>query len=137
MIRLRSPAAVLLPALALFALAACAATATGTRGGATGPADGDRFSLAPGATVTLPGEGTLRYARLVDDSRCMPDVQCVWAGDAEVAFEWRPAHGGTDAFSLHTGQGDKSHRIGRHLLVLAGLERGVAPEAQLTLEAAP
>jgi hypothetical protein len=137
MTRLRSLAAVLLPALMAFALAACAATATGTHGGATGPADGDRFSLAPGAMVTLPGEGTLRYARLVDDSRCMPDVQCVWAGDAEVAFEWRPTRGGTDAFSLHTGKGDKSHRIGSHLLVLAGLERGVAPEAQLTLEAAP
>ncbi len=137
MTRLRSLAAIPLLALALLALAACAATATGTRDGARGPADGDTFGMVPGATVTLPGEGTLRYASLVDDSRCKPDVQCIWAGDAEVAFEWRPAGGAVDAFSLHTGKGDKSHSVGRHVLTLVDLARGDAPEAQLKLEAAP
>ena len=119
-----------------LALGACAATTAGTRGG-TGPADGDTFSMVPGATVALPGEGALRYVRVVNDSRCLPDVQCIWAGDAEVAFEWRPAQGAVDAFSLHTGKGDESHAIGRHVLVLVGLARGDAPEAQLKLEAAP
>ena len=137
MTRLRSLAASMLPALTLFALAACAATATGTRGGATGPADGDTFGMVPGATVSLPGEGTLHYARLVADSRCMPDVQCIWAGDAEVAFEWRPAGSAVDAFSLHTHKGDKSHRIGRHVVSLVELARGDAPEARLELGAAP
>ena len=59
----------------------------------------------------------------------------MWAGDAEVAFEWRPAAGAADAFRLHTGKGDKSHPVGRHVLVLTGLERGPAPEAHLKLEA--
>lgn len=137
MTRLRSLAAIAPTALALLALAACAATATGTRGAAAGPADGDTFGMVPGATVTLPGEGTLRYASLVNDSRCQPDVQCIWAGDAEVAFEWRPSGSAVDAFSLHTGQGDKSHPVGRHVVTLVSLARGDAPEAQLKLEAAP
>ena len=136
MTRLRSLAAFPLPALALLALAACVSTAPGTAG-SPGPADGDTFGMVPGTTVPLPGEGTLRYAGLVDDSRCQPDVQCIWAGDAEVAFEWRPAGGAVDAFSLHTTKGDKSHRIGRHVVSLVELARGDAPEARLKLEAAP
>ena len=136
MVRFRSPIVVsaLVPALAL---AACSTTAGGTRAGAAGPADGDPFAMAPGATVALPGEGSLRYVRVVNDSRCLPDVQCIWAGDAEVAFAWRPAAGAVDDFSLHTGKGDRSHRIGRHVVSLVALARGDAPEATLALEAAP
>lgn len=119
-------------------LGACAADATGVRGGGPRLSDGDDFTMRPGTSVSLPGEGKLRYLRVANDSRCMPDVQCIWAGDAEVAFEWHPVGGGTEAFSLHTGKGDRQHAIGRHLLVLAGLGRGAAPEAQLRLqEAAP
>jgi len=127
----------LLVVCSLLALAACSAAGTGTRAPAPGPSDGDTFRMAPGAAVTLAGEGTPRYERLVNDSRCLPDVQCVWAGDAEVAFAWRPVSGAADLFSLHTGQGEKSHRIGAHTLVLVGLARGDAPEAELRLEAAP
>ncbi|MGN6112591.1 MAG: hypothetical protein ACTHOC_06235 [Luteimonas sp.] len=136
MTRLRSLATIASTAVALIALAACA-TVTGSQGGRPGPSDGDTFTMVPGDTVSLPGEGALRYARVANDSRCLPDVQCIWAGDAEVAFEWRPDGGAMDAFSLHTGQGDKSHRIGRHLLTLVALARGDAPEAQLRLDAAP
>jgi hypothetical protein len=122
-------------AIPVLVLAACSAAATGVRNGGPRLSDGDSFRMRPGTSVSVPGEGTLRYVGVANDSRCMPDVQCVWAGDAEVAFEWRPDGGGTDAFSLHTGKGDKSHPIGSHVLVLAGLERGSAPVAQLTLEA--
>jgi hypothetical protein len=141
MTRLRGLAAFPLPALALttlalLALAACASTSAGTAG-RPGPADGDTFGMVPGAMVSLPGEGTLRYASLVNDSRCQPGVQCIWAGDAEIAFEWRPSGGAVDAFGLHTTKGDKSHRIGRHVVSLVALARGDAPEARLKLEAAP
>jgi hypothetical protein len=137
MTRLRSLAAIPPAAFALFALAACAAAATGTRAASPGPSDGDTFAMVPGATVPLSGEGTLRYVAVANDSRCLPDVQCIWAGDAEVAFEWRPDGAAMDAFSLHTGKGDKSHRVGRHVLALVALARGDAPEAQLSLAAAP
>lgn len=132
MVRLRSIAAA-----PLLVLAACAATATGTRGDAPSVADGDSFEMRPGTEVSLPGEGALRYLRIASDSRCPPDVQCIWAGDAEVAFEWRPSAGAADAFSLHTGKGDRSHPVGRHVLTLVTLARGDAAAAQLKLEAAP
>jgi hypothetical protein len=123
-------------AIPLLLLAACSAAATGVRVGGPRLSDGDSFRMRPGTSVTVPGEGTLVYVKVVGDSRCKPDVQCVWAGDAEVAFEWRPTGGKADAFSLHTGKGDKSHRVGRHVLALVALARGDAPEAQLSLAAA-
>jgi hypothetical protein len=132
MSRLRSLAA--LPVLVL-GLAACTAAATGARADAPRVSEGDSFTMLPGTAVSVSGDGTLRYLRVVNDSRCKPDVQCVWAGDAEVAFEWTPSAGAADAFNLHTGKGDKSHAIGRHVLVLAGLGREPAFEAQLKLEA--
>lgn len=122
-------------AIPVLVLAACSAAATGVRIGGPRLSDGDNFRMDPGTSVSVTGEGTLHYLKVANDSRCKPDVQCVWAGDAEVAFEWRPDNGTADAFSLHTGKGDKSHPIGSHVLVLEGLERGGAPAAHLTLEA--
>lgn len=122
-------------AIPVLVLAACSAAATGVRNGGPRLSDGDNFRMRPGTSVSVPGEGTLRYLSVANDSRCKPDVQCVWAGDAEVAFEWRPQDGDADAFSLHTDKDDKSHAIGRHLLVLTGLGRGNAPAAELRLEA--
>jgi hypothetical protein len=128
-----------LAALPLLALAGCATPGAGAGPGGAGPADGATFTLLPGTRVSWPGEGELRYVRVVTDSRCQPGVQCIWAGDAEVAFEWRPSPPGAaaDAFSLHTTKGDSSHRIGRHLVTLVELARGDAPEARMLLEAAP
>lgn len=98
-------------------------------------ADGETFTLASGENVALSGHGTLRYMRLVKDSRCRPDVQCVWAGDAEVAFEWTVAGGQPEAFSLHTGLGDRSKDLGDSRLTLVELARGENPDAQLRIEA--
>jgi hypothetical protein len=69
---------------AIIALAGCATA-------------GDRLlepdrmlALTPGEHVGLPDGATLRYAGVRTDSRCPPAVQCVWAGEAEVAFEFTP-----------------------------------------------
>src|SRR5690606_12852426 len=88
-------------AAALLAMAGCNSVASGSRDApATGRAasvatiaDGSTFHMRPGQSVRLADGSTLRYERLANDSRCMPDVQCVWAGDAEVAFTWKPANG--------------------------------------------
>jgi hypothetical protein len=132
----------ILLAASTLLLAACAVDATGVRAGGPRLSDGDSFRMLPGTSVTLPGEGVLRYASVVNDSRCKPGVQCIWAGDAELAFEWRPTSGVADAFRLHTGklpatgQENREHRIGNHVLTLEGLGWGDAPEAQLKLDAA-
>lgn len=126
-----------------LALAACSSVASdgagkGSGSGSDAIADGSTFSMRPGQAVTLADRSVLRYVRLVNDSRCMPDVQCVWAGNAELAFEWRSGAGGAEAFSLHTGKspagdGAKQHALGERTLTLVSVARSAAPEAELRI----
>ena len=130
-----------LPALLLPALCACSAIAVPPAPQSRAATEtGDRtttVSLRPGEQAVLAG-GRLRYLRLVNDSRCAPDVQCVWAGDAEIALEWTPAGGPPRTFSLHTGVEPRWQALddGRSLRLLE-LARGPAPDARLALEAPP
>ena len=39
--------------------------------------------------------------RLVNDSRCPPNVQCVWAGNAVIALNWVPGSGASRDLQLH------------------------------------
>jgi hypothetical protein len=49
---------------------------------------GETFDLAAGDPVRVEGgESTLTFARVVEDSRCPPEVNCVWAGRAVVEVE--------------------------------------------------
>ena len=59
-------------------------------------------ALKPGQTALLTNQGSLRYVRLVTDSRCAPDVQCIWAGDAVIALHWMPASGKSTDLELHS-----------------------------------
>lgn len=78
-------------------LAACAVpTNVGIRA-----ADGATVALKPGQTASLANGGALRYVRLVNDSRCPADVQCIWAGDAVIALHWVPATGAERDLELH------------------------------------
>ena len=63
-------------------------------------ADGGTVALLPGESASLP-DGLLRYVRLVSDSCCPPDVQCVWAGDAVIELQWIPTRGAPRALNLH------------------------------------
>lgn len=125
---LRSRSLLLFPALL-----ACACS-TPPAGNATRTvADGESFVLDAGQSVTLAAGGTLRYLRLATDSRCPPEVQCIWAGDAEVQFAWTPAGAATQTFSLHTGTEPRSHALGGATLELRSLARGANPPATLAL----
>ena len=126
----------LLPALLPLSLAACAAGAAGAPGSAAPTADGTPFTLQPGQSAVLADASRLRYVRLANDSRCAPDVQCVWAGDAVVVFEWSPAFGTPQAFELHTGIEPRARRIGARTLVLQSLAQGAQPAATLQVDAA-
>lgn len=92
---------------------------------------GERAALADGSHLT--------YLQLVNDSRCPPDVRCVWAGDAEIRLRWQPNRGAAREMTLHTsplqGRGEKSADVGSHRITLQSLARGIAPKA--TLEIAP
>ena len=87
---------------------------------------GREFDIKVGRVVTLDG-GRLRVrlVRVAADSRCPVDVDCVWAGNAELVFEvgargWRGKQTlrlNTNASPERPGEG----RYGRHTLKLVGL----------------
>jgi hypothetical protein len=87
---------------------------------------GSEFKLGAGRSATLDG-GSLRvrFARVASDSRCPVDVNCVWAGNAEILVEvggrgWR----GRRTLRLDTdarARGASEVRYGRYTLRLVGL----------------
>ncbi|MFS8063552.1 MAG: hypothetical protein ACMG5Z_03090 [Luteimonas sp.] len=91
--------------------------------------------MRPAESVTFADHSQLRYVRLVADSRCPPDVQCIRAGDAEIALQWTPATGITQDFSLKTPpEQPYSRDLGALRLTLLSLDRGEAPQAQFRIE---
>lgn len=80
----------LLPPFACIALAACAAPAA-PRPAVVTLARGASAELAPGLILTF---------EAVDDSRCPPGVQCVWAGRLIYRFSIRRAGEPAAPFTL-------------------------------------
>lgn len=129
-------------AFLLSLLAGCAATpgsddATASEGAAV--SNEGRFQLGLGESKRLADRSTLSYTGLIDDSRCPPNVQCVWEGNAEIALQWRAPGKGTQDIRLHTSPrgGSQSTTIGGQVLTLVSLERGIAPKATLELSRSP
>lgn len=123
-----------LACLPVLLAAGCAALPNG----ATPAADGSTVDLGLGQSTLLADNSLLTYTRLVNDSRCAPDVQCVWEGDAEIALQWRPTGGGMQDLRLHTSAkgGATSARAGSRTITLVALERGIAPRASLRIDRA-
>jgi hypothetical protein len=87
---------------------------------------GREFKVKVGGVVTLDGGGLrLRFVRVAEDSRCPADVNCVWAGNAEVLVEaggkgWK----GKRTLKLDTnggGRGASEAGYGRYTLKLVAL----------------
>jgi len=65
---------------------------------------GEPFDLKVAHAVSFPVDGkdlTIRFLRVVEDSRCPVDVTCVWEGDAVARFELERGSE-TASFELHT-----------------------------------
>ncbi|MGO1068468.1 hypothetical protein [Lysobacter sp. CA199] len=92
----------------VFALAACAHAAPGDASPASASADsetvqaGGSVTLQPGGSVKLHDGSSLRFVAVASDSRCKPNVQCIWAGEAALEFQWTRADGAQTPFSLTT-----------------------------------
>lgn len=126
--------------LAIIAIGCTSTSAAGEGSGdsARNVAIAQPFAMVPGDSVALAERGTLRYVGVKSDSRCPPDRQCVWAGDAEVTFEWTAKGANVQSFELHTGFADKASKpLAEHKLTLVSLARGAKPEAQLRFDSAP
>ncbi|MGH8083452.1 MAG: hypothetical protein ACREP7_22940, partial [Lysobacter sp.] len=71
----------------LVALTACAhATDSAATGASQATSEtvqaGQSVSMQPGKSVALPDRSQLRFVAVASDSRCKPNVQCIWAGEA-------------------------------------------------------
>ena len=123
------PSALLPVALAMILAVGCAST--GRSAGL-----GQAVTLQPGERITLPNNTSLRYLGVTADSRCPPDVQCIRAGDADVAFEFRPGTGIGRSIILNTANAPAAP-IGGWRLRLLSLGSGPAPRVTLQVDGAP
>lgn len=99
-------------------------------------ADGATVALMPGQSTVLP-DGLLRYVRLANDSRCKPDVQCVWAGDALIELQWSPTAGAARNLSLHLNPqaGPTTAKLDTRHVTFTDLAQG-QPQASLRIDRA-
>jgi hypothetical protein len=77
------------------------------------PSAPSTVSTAPGGDVTLrlgqeaaiQGKDlAVRYVRVVNDSRCRPNMTCIWQGEASLAFLLsEPGRGESTTAELHSG----------------------------------
>ncbi|MBF6023658.1 hypothetical protein [Lysobacter niastensis] len=88
-----------------------------------------------GGEQAAAGDGTVRYVRLLSDSRCPVDVQCVWAGDVEVLFEFAPR--GETAKALTLTLLRPSSPLGARWIHLIEVERGPSPKVTIRIDDAP
>ena len=99
-----------------------------------------KLSLELGAHAKLPDGSQIAYLELVDDSRCPPNVRCVWAGNAEIRLRWTPTGSGRSrTFTLNTSSvGGKSvtETVGAHTVRIDTLARGIGPAVTLAISRA-
>jgi hypothetical protein len=92
-----------LAALLLFACAASASRADVPFGAA--------FDLPRGESVAVGGgKVTVRFDAVLNDSRCPVNVQCVWAGNAQLRFVASVPGSAASELMLHTHGGAKYPR---------------------------
>ena len=120
----------LLLATAAVALGACAS------GSARNAKPGEAFTVVPGETVQLPDASTLRYARITQDSRCRPTVQCIRAGDADLVFEFTPPRGATVPVNVNIPESPQAS-MGSWRLQLLELAFDEPGQATVRVDAAP
>lgn len=115
--------AALVAALAATYLAsACQGNAGATPVAAPDKPFGDRIVLQPGMTADLAPATTLAFERIVSDSRCPKDAQCIWAGEVTVAMKLVTPLG-SNSFEL-SDRNDKVSALGYSIELL---EYGLCP----------
>ncbi len=98
----------------------------------TGPALGERFWLKAGESATIGGErATVTFERIVADSRCAVDVQCIRAGEARGAFRLQGRGKEPVPFELDTDR-ERTREVGGYVVTL----HDVAPAPRSTVRIA-
>lgn len=117
-------------ALALLTLTlACSSTPAADAGRALG----ERISLRPGESAQIRGEhATIVFERIVSDSRCAVDVQCIRAGEARAAFRLETGGAAEISFQLDTDR-ERTGDVGGYRVTLVE----VSPAPRSTVRIAP
>lgn len=133
----------------VFLAATCAVMSTGLGGCAsgTGPGPlpppstqlprlevGKTTTFKPHERAQLPDGSLITYEGLVNDSRCRPGVQCVWAGDAEARFTHTLPGGTREVFSLHSELQPRSKTLGAATLHLREVDWSSPPHVTVELK---
>ena len=95
---------------------------------------GGSTSMHQGETVRLPDGAMLRYLDVPQDSRCPPNVQCIRAGDADIAFEF--AGGATAARVTLNLPESPTASMGAWRLTVESLEFGQMPPVTVRIDPA-
>jgi len=100
---------------------------------ASGPELGERISLRPGESAQIRGEhATIVFERLVSDSRCAVDVQCIRAGEARAAFRLETGGAAGISFELDTDR-ERAREVEGYRVTLVE----VSPAPRSTIRIAP
>lgn len=100
--------------LSLTAAAGCV-TAAGESGttGAQSPALGQPVTLKPGDKAVFDAERLqIRFDRVVSDSRCPKDAQCVWAGEAVIRLTVTLPDASIKSIDVKASPTDKGTAVG-------------------------
>lgn len=124
------------PLLATFVATTAVALGACASGGARNAKPGEAFTLVPGEAVQLPDASTLRYVRVAQDSRCPPNVQCIRAGDADVAFEFTTSGGAPVPVNVNLPEAPQAS-MGAWQLRLLALAFDDPGQATVRVDAAP
>jgi hypothetical protein len=83
---------------------------------------GQTFDLRPGQTARVGNDGlVVGFRGVASDSRCAVDVQCVWAGDAEVRIPVTASRSDWTSLALHTTLEPKSATFRNYRITVVGL----------------
>jgi hypothetical protein len=90
------------------------------------------FLLRSGETVSVDGEGlTITYERLLEDSRCPEDVQCIWEGNGRILLTLAKVGSSPAGLELNTALEPGSGRYLDYSVDLVELGREEPPAATL------
>lgn len=90
------------------------------------------FSIQVGETVAMDGETlTITYDRLLEDSRCPADVQCVWEGNGRVLLTLADGESVPASIELNTSLEPKSVVYSGFTVTLGNLGQGEQPPATI------
>ena len=84
---------------------------------------GQTFELRPGQTARVGNDGLLvGFRGVASDSRCAVDVQCVWAGDAELRIPVTASRTEWTSLALHTGIEPRSATFRNYRITVVDLK---------------